>query len=107
MAQVLAPLVHQEYMFRDSLTKVNRREISGIKSMTKTSQPPYPLYCGSPQRQPFIAGIYLLMSLDTVILPGKKGMFGLFFLKVKLSSLNNSFLYAHLEDVLSISFYIY
>uniref|UniRef100_A0A7N6BUS6 Peptidylglycine alpha-amidating monooxygenase n=1 Tax=Anabas testudineus TaxID=64144 RepID=A0A7N6BUS6_ANATE len=31
--------------------------------------------CGSlcpPQRQPFIAGIYLLMSVDTVILPGKR-----------------------------------
>lgn len=31
-----------------------------------------------PQRQPFIAGIYLLMSVDTVILPGKRGMFGVF-----------------------------
>lgn len=26
-----------------------------------------------PDRQPFIAGIYLLMSVDTVILPGKRG----------------------------------
>uniref|UniRef100_A0A671VNU3 Peptidylglycine alpha-amidating monooxygenase n=1 Tax=Sparus aurata TaxID=8175 RepID=A0A671VNU3_SPAAU len=32
----------------------------------------YPLNCGSHQRQPFIAGIYLLMAVDTVILPGKR-----------------------------------
>lgn len=32
------------------------------------------------QRQPFVAGIYLLMSMDTVILPGKRGMFTACFL---------------------------
>uniref|UniRef100_A0A3Q4BBV5 Copper type II ascorbate-dependent monooxygenase C-terminal domain-containing protein n=1 Tax=Mola mola TaxID=94237 RepID=A0A3Q4BBV5_MOLML len=43
-----------------------------IKKCDQNSEPPNSLNCGSSQRQPFIAGIYLLMSVDTVILPGKR-----------------------------------
>ena len=81
-------LLKYQEKYAIDLTQRNRKERSQVKLLkTWPKHHSYSLNCGSHQRQPFIAGIYLLMAMDTVILPGKRGRFCIFFFLMSFDSL--------------------